>query len=220
MTQPAAGWYDQPDGTKRYWDGQAWTEHTARPDAPQPDLPRSDAPQPDAASAVPVAPTSQPAVAAPVALPPSAPAKKRKVWPWIVGIGGGLLILIIGGIVAIVMLVLKATEGPREAVEALEDSLVAGDCQAFTEMTTTSFREMAGFGDCVVFESIVASYEPNESMRIHSTDIQGSTATVVATEVWAGDSATYEVTYSLIKGDDGWKVDDISYVSSEYGSSE
>ncbi|MFN3865800.1 MAG: DUF2510 domain-containing protein [Demequina sp.] len=28
MTDPtaAAGWYAQPDGSQRYWDGQAWTE--------------------------------------------------------------------------------------------------------------------------------------------------------------------------------------------------
>jgi hypothetical protein len=23
------GWYPQPDGSQRYWDGKAWTEHTA-----------------------------------------------------------------------------------------------------------------------------------------------------------------------------------------------
>ena len=29
MTQSApAGWYPQPDGTQRYWDGTAWTERT------------------------------------------------------------------------------------------------------------------------------------------------------------------------------------------------
>jgi colicin import membrane protein len=30
MTENApAGWYPQPDGTQRYWDGQQWTEHIA-----------------------------------------------------------------------------------------------------------------------------------------------------------------------------------------------
>lgn len=28
-TQAPAGWYPQPDGTQRYWDGNAWTEHIA-----------------------------------------------------------------------------------------------------------------------------------------------------------------------------------------------
>lgn len=29
-----AGWYPQPDGTQRYWDGTAWTHHTAPGSAP------------------------------------------------------------------------------------------------------------------------------------------------------------------------------------------
>lgn len=27
MSEAPAGWYPQPDGTQRYWDGSAWTEH-------------------------------------------------------------------------------------------------------------------------------------------------------------------------------------------------
>lgn len=27
MSLPAAGWYPQPDGSHRYWDGQGWTSH-------------------------------------------------------------------------------------------------------------------------------------------------------------------------------------------------
>ena len=27
MSLPAAGWYPQPDGSHRYWDGQGWTTH-------------------------------------------------------------------------------------------------------------------------------------------------------------------------------------------------
>jgi Domain of unknown function (DUF4190)/Protein of unknown function (DUF2510) len=27
--QPAAGWYHESGGQLRYWDGQAWTQHTA-----------------------------------------------------------------------------------------------------------------------------------------------------------------------------------------------
>lgn len=28
-TAGGAGWYTQPDGTQRYWDGTQWTDHTA-----------------------------------------------------------------------------------------------------------------------------------------------------------------------------------------------
>lgn len=31
MSTPA-GWYPQPDGTQRYWDGEQWTEHIHTPD--------------------------------------------------------------------------------------------------------------------------------------------------------------------------------------------
>jgi TM2 domain-containing membrane protein YozV len=34
--QSPAGWYPQPDGTQRYWDGEAWTEHRAPLPAPAP----------------------------------------------------------------------------------------------------------------------------------------------------------------------------------------
>jgi len=36
MTQSPAGWYPQPDGSQRYWDGTAWTSHTAPAAQPPP----------------------------------------------------------------------------------------------------------------------------------------------------------------------------------------
>ena len=40
--QFAAGWYADPQGATiwRYWDGSAWTEHTAEGSTPQPASPR------------------------------------------------------------------------------------------------------------------------------------------------------------------------------------
>ena len=32
----AAGWYPQPDGSHRWWDGTAWTEHVTPAPAPTP----------------------------------------------------------------------------------------------------------------------------------------------------------------------------------------
>jgi hypothetical protein len=29
--EPAPGWYPQPDGSNRWWDGAAWAEHSAPP---------------------------------------------------------------------------------------------------------------------------------------------------------------------------------------------
>jgi hypothetical protein len=64
MAQAPAGWYPQPDGTQRYWDGTAWTEHihgtpSAAADAAPPAaaapaadaVPSTDAPAPKTKSA-------------------------------------------------------------------------------------------------------------------------------------------------------------------------
>ena len=42
MSSPA-GWYPQPDGQQRYWDGQQWTEKFA-PGVPEPGGNRSGIP--------------------------------------------------------------------------------------------------------------------------------------------------------------------------------
>lgn len=68
MTQQPPGWYNQPDGTRRYWDGSRWTEHTApTPNQPQPPA----APQPGQA-----APPQPPGITPPGQ---TAPAKKP-IW--------------------------------------------------------------------------------------------------------------------------------------------
>jgi hypothetical protein len=48
MSAPA-GWYPQPDGRQRYWDGSAWTEHfhdpaAATPEAAETEQPSAEAP--------------------------------------------------------------------------------------------------------------------------------------------------------------------------------
>lgn len=67
---PPAGWYTQPDGVRRYWDGSRWTGHTApaqppRPPA-QPQQPRWEQPQFAAQ------PQPQPPRPAPAPIPPAA----------------------------------------------------------------------------------------------------------------------------------------------------
>lgn len=37
------GWYNQPDGSQRYWDGQAWTPHTRAATPPAPPSPQQSA---------------------------------------------------------------------------------------------------------------------------------------------------------------------------------
>lgn len=38
MSNTQAGWYDDGSGTKRWWDGQAWTDNVQPPAAPEPGL--------------------------------------------------------------------------------------------------------------------------------------------------------------------------------------
>lgn len=70
------GWYDDPwsPGTTRWWDGNAWTQHTGA------------------------------AMAA-------APAKKRRVWPWLVG--GGLVLLLLAGVGVALVLVIGGSSDDR-----------------------------------------------------------------------------------------------------------
>ena len=46
VTVPAAGWYPDPvqPGSKRWWSGTAWTEHTSAPSTAEPTLADDDAP--------------------------------------------------------------------------------------------------------------------------------------------------------------------------------
>lgn len=81
MTQQPPGWYSQPDGTRRYWDGTRWTEHAAP--APNKPLPAA-APQPGRAqpgsgpSLPPQAGVIPPQQPAPAGAPTKKPIWQRK----------------------------------------------------------------------------------------------------------------------------------------------
>lgn len=47
-----AGWYPQPDGSQRYWDGTTWTAHSAAPVATAPTNFRPDVPLPFSGRAI------------------------------------------------------------------------------------------------------------------------------------------------------------------------
>ena len=207
MAQAAAGWYDNGDGRQRYWDGTAWTEHFASSAVPP--------------AATPTAETPAPAVEAPAAVPPQSamaqppgvvatPAEKRRVWPWIVGIGGGLLLLVVGAVVLFVVVLNKASEGPREAVHAFDDAWRTGDCVALEESTTLAYRESTGWVDCQVFKAAGPDTTEGLSLDIVGFEVSGDSATVTTKEKYPGDDATYTGTYGLIKVDGDWQIDMIS----------
>jgi len=79
MALPAAGWYPQPDGSHRYWDGKGWTSHHVVSAA------EVAARRPPQASAQPAAPGASAQYAAQSgAVPPVKPRKPihQRVWFW------------------------------------------------------------------------------------------------------------------------------------------
>ena len=96
MTQPPAGWYEDPDGALRWWDGARWTEHTQPP-------PGQAAPTQQPWPAYAAGPAGMPP-GSPSGLPPGPPPGRRRVSPALVlGIGGGLLALIVAAIVIVLV---------------------------------------------------------------------------------------------------------------------
>jgi hypothetical protein len=135
---------------------------------------------------------------------------RRRVWPWIVGIGGGLVVLGVVAIVVIVMIVGKAIAGPKSAVEEFNTAYRSGDCQAYLDVTTADLRDSSSFpGTCE--EALASSYFPDPTevtwpISLHGVEASGSTATVTATLTSPNDGDV-SVTYHLVKVDGKWRVD-------------
>lgn len=230
MSQAAAGWYDQGNGTQRYWDGSQWTEHTAPsaapaapaapvappvPPAPAVPEPVAPAPVPEPVAAPP-APVAVPAAPMPVSAsippPPLAVApKKRKVWPWILGIGIFVLVGVIVLVAVIVAVVMNATAGPREAIDAFDQAWADASCEQMQAVTTSNYREVAQYTDCAVFEETAASLGGATSLSVTSTDITNGVATVETIETYEGDSTEYKAVYVLVQEDGNWLIDSVDY---------
>jgi hypothetical protein len=84
MSQAPAGWYPQPDGAQRYWDGTAWTEHFA----PEVQQPAETAASPGTTLASTLAPTAviprdeSARLETGVPGPPFAPTPAKQERPW------------------------------------------------------------------------------------------------------------------------------------------
>lgn len=212
MTAPA-GWYDQGDGTQRYWDGAAWTQHTAlaaRSPASQYAAQPAAAPQyaavPEYAAQPAAAPVAQPSGYA--ALPADAPqgAPRKRVWPWVLGIGGGLLLVLIGLAVWGAVAFFGVVSGPVDVVNDFEDALETTDCAAMKLTVSTGFLDSSGWGDCAVFTEDAVYLTPSSFDANNSSIVNGS-ATVTADIRFTDDTASYIGTYTLVKEDGDWKVD-------------
>lgn len=237
-----AGWY--PDvtspGRQRYWDGAAWTEQFI--DAPV-------TAQPVVAQPVVVQPAAQPVGAAPTAatpwtqgpgapvpgMPPAPP--KRPIWPWLVG-GGALLLVIIGVIVAVIVAGVLAARpsgpdpdpgpvgpvgSPEETLQDLFDAWWAGDCDAYLAVTTPEFGadwtqddDTSGF-TCESFEQRADSYygaSTDLTLDVTSSDVNGETATLESTESGTDAEGTWSTSYvhEVVVRDGRWLVNSEEFV--------
>ena len=236
MTQAPAGWYPQPDGTQRYWDGSAWTDHIApgatqaaaaaappaevappaaveAPEAAAIPAPPAPAAAPQAFAAVPpVASSSYAAMPGEVASPGGVAVKKRRVWPWVLGIVGGLIVLGIIAVVLIVVFVVKAVGEPKSAAEDFNKAYFSGDCQGYLDVTTQNFRDEDGYpGTCE--EATSTGYFPEDfgdsfEIKLNSFEIVNGDATVSGT-MESVDFGDTDLIYHLVKVDGKWLVDSI-----------
>jgi hypothetical protein len=149
-------------------------------------------------------------------MPSAAPVVKprKRVWPWVLGIGGGLVVLGIIAVVAVVMLVGKATAGPKSAADHFNTAYLSGDCKGYLDVTTADFRDGDGYpGTCE--EATAASYFPDAkagtfSISLDGVETNGSTATVTGTITSTSTSiGNGPLTYRLVKVDGKWLVDSI-----------
>lgn len=106
MTQTPAGWYRDPEGAVRWWDGAVWTDHVQPAEPPAP--------------ASPPPPAQPPAPAGPAGPPPYATGPSpapRPAAPELAGAGVRLwMVLLVGaivvaGIVLGILVILSQGEG-------------------------------------------------------------------------------------------------------------
>lgn len=147
-------------------------------------------------------------------MPSAAPVVKprKRVWPWVLGIGGGLVVLGIIAVVAVVMLVGKATAGPKSAADNFNTAYFSGNCKGYLDVTTADFRSVDGYpGTCE--EATAASYFPDlaagtYSISLDGVETNGAVATVTGT-ITSTSMGNGPLTYHLLKVDGKWLVDSI-----------
>jgi len=204
MSQAPAGWYPQPDGTQRYWDGSAWTDHIAGEptEAPEPVVFASSAsaPAPASSHAAPAAAYSPPAAVGETA------GSSRKVVGVVLGVVGGLVLLGIIAIVVFVVFLSKAVSGPNEAAEKMFQAWKDKDCVAEYQVIDPEGMSQADFCNSV-------DYRWTEDLgdwriSIVSTNIQNDEAVIVTKEsyLYTGDTSRTEESweYYFRKTDRGW----------------
>ncbi len=185
------------------------------PAVPEPVVPAVVVPEVPAEPAAPAAPVATPidgTYPAPVATP------KRKVWPWVLGGGILLFVLLIAGAIIAVAAILGAFGGdPKKAVTDYDKSFETADCELFQSTTTTEFQD-SFFGekfDCARWvenaEALTVDGVYAYDVKIVISKTNDDTAEVVTqeTDTSSGDPVDYTLRYYLTKVDGHWLIDGI-----------
>lgn len=147
------------------------------------------------------------------------PAPRRTIWPFVLGGGILLAVLVIGGLVLAVSAVLGVFgSDPKKSVTDYDLSFEKVDCELFQSVTTTSFQD-AFFNepfDCSRWvdnaESLTADGEYLYDVKIVISKTDGDTAEVVTQETdRTGESPQdYTLRYYLLKTEGRWLIDGIN----------
>jgi len=155
---------------------------------------------------------STPTSEALVPVEPTSPAPRRSRTPWVV-VGVVLAVLLVAGgvIAALFLFAPRATGGPADAVLAYDTAYADADCDLYVSVTTVGYRERLA-PTCADFEAEARAFADHFSeyeVVVQSTEVDGSTATVVTTETWLLDGAenSAEYTYTLVDDDGTWRID-------------
>lgn len=220
------GWYDDGSGTQRWWDGQQWTESLA-PATPQTPAGGTEYLQPGYGQ--PAGYGQQPGYPGGY---PGGPGGPRKSKGPLFAVLGVVALLVIGGIVALI-LVLGGDDGgdstaadgpshsyssgsdPKATVEAFIDAAKKGDCDAAEKLVTQHFLDQVG-SDCNQGQTDNGGVDfrldatGDFTFDVGDADESGDQATVpvAITDSSEGTGVPVTVDYQLIKQGDGWLIDD------------
>jgi hypothetical protein len=185
MTTTPPGWYDDGHGSRRWWDGTAWTQHVQPTGAAYPEIARQGGSQAEA--------------------PTPASAKSKA---WIIWLVVGVVVL--GFVVALLLIVpmlfsmIRGTDGAstggglegstddeRAAVAVVrqyDEAWATADCDLMIASTTERFRADNGLAPCEQFEESATVFaDATDDYVVTVTAIESSSAgvTVETTETYS-----------------------------------
>ena len=156
-----------------------------------------------------------PETAEPAEVQPAA--KKRRLWPYIVG-GAVVLALVVTGAVLGALALLATLGGdPAKTVTDYDLSFKNSDCDLFTSTTTEQFQNdfFGGEFDCDAFvknaDALTIEGEYSYDVTVVISSVDGDTAEVVTNEAdtSTGESVDFTLRYRLVHEGGRWLVDAI-----------